>query len=221
VLEYDGKRARYVTSLPSAVHRGWTSSSGAGYCCAVSGRHVYVYADGEWRQEQFSKRDEGINFIWGLSGSDWQGDVVYLTTDSKLFIRRDGQWSTATPPKSARPLFGLSNEGAGDMQFVRFVQHASIVAEAGFVVGVSFLACAIIVRRVPLWSTATALVLHVGCSSRAAAVACVLAGECATRSARLHRDVARLCRRARAHGARTHRQRIAAVARDPDRDEGG
>lgn len=115
VLEYDGARARYVTTLPSAVHRGWTSASGAGYCSAVSGRHVYVYADGQWQQEQFSRHDEEINHIWGLSGRDWRGDILYVTTDSKLFIRRDGQWSAVAPPRSARPLFGLHGLGAEEI----------------------------------------------------------------------------------------------------------
>jgi hypothetical protein len=59
-------------------------------------------------------------------------------------------------------LVSASNESVGaDNQFVRFLDHAHVVAEAGCVVGVTFAACAIIVRRVPLWSTATALVLHV------------------------------------------------------------
>jgi hypothetical protein len=114
-LRYDGKRFTGPHNLPYPVNRGWASANGSGYCTAFRGSMVHVYSGESWRVERFSAQDEDVLRIWGMSGGSTADDVVFISTDGALFVRRGGGWTRHVPPEPAQRLFGVHGRGLDEL----------------------------------------------------------------------------------------------------------
>lgn len=107
VMHFDGRNFRGVTSLPVALRRGWSSDNGTGYCTSIRGKQCYVHDGKQWQSETFSEQDEDVMRIGGLSGTDAPRDLVWISTDGALFLRREARWTRHAPPEPARRVFGV------------------------------------------------------------------------------------------------------------------
>lgn len=107
VLHFDGQRATFALELPDPLVRAWSSDSGCAYCAPVRGNYIYMFRDGRWKRETFSRKDEDVFYIWGWSGADGDSDIVFVATDGALFIRTRGSWQSHRPPRPAKRLYGL------------------------------------------------------------------------------------------------------------------
>jgi hypothetical protein len=107
VLAVRGDRLEVVEEFPHPVLRAWMSANGTLYATSQDG-FVSIGRDGQWTSEPLRDQEGSTpQWIFGFSGADPAGDVVFTTSDRALHIRRGGVWESHPYPGDVDMSFGL------------------------------------------------------------------------------------------------------------------
>jgi len=106
VLRFDGRRFHGASEIAYPLQRGWSSSRGAAYCCAINGNVIYVLERGGWRTEKFGKGPEKVSAISGVCEDGV--DTIYVCGERALYVGSAGKWVRRPAPKPVDALNGVA-----------------------------------------------------------------------------------------------------------------
>ena len=107
VCRFDGARAVVTETVAARTFWAWSSSSGHSYAAPAKGNYVMVHAQGRWSREVFSNTSENVSSMWGWPGQGATDDLVFISAETKVFLREQGGWrSLPVPGEPGSPLVG-------------------------------------------------------------------------------------------------------------------
>jgi hypothetical protein len=113
VLQLRSGKPTFVETVDAPLARAWCSTNGTAYCTVVRQGYMLKFASGKWEREAFSDKPEDTTFVWGVSGSEPDRDVVYVCAKSALFVREATGWKENPVPSGTQSLLhahGLAPE---------------------------------------------------------------------------------------------------------------
>jgi hypothetical protein len=115
VSRFDGIRAIIVETVPAYTFWAWSSSSGHSYAAPSEGGYLMVHAKGEWSRETLSSTTENISSMWGWPGQSATEDLVFVSAESKVFLREKGRWHSLPIPGEPGTLYGVHGSGPNEV----------------------------------------------------------------------------------------------------------
>jgi hypothetical protein len=106
-LDEDGELGAEIReTLPSPVHRSWSSDNGTTYCSSNAGE-LWVHGTSGWTRERACEEPLQLEWIWGLSGSTPEEDELFVSDEQRLFVRRGGTWQALEVPGNIEMINGI------------------------------------------------------------------------------------------------------------------
>ena len=111
VRRFDGARAVVTETVAARTFWAWSSSSGHSYAAPSKGDYVMVHAQGRWSRETISNTSENVSSMWGWPGQGVTDDLVFISAETKVFLREQGRWRSL-PVRASQALYTAFTVGA-------------------------------------------------------------------------------------------------------------